>query len=62
MVTWTGATGQYVDVWRNNGLLGPTVNDGALADVLNTNGGTYVYKVCQRGSTTICSNMATVTF
>lgn len=60
-LTWTGASGQYVEVYRDNALLGPTVNSGSFPDVLNTSGGTFAYKVCERG-TTNCSNTASVTF
>jgi subtilisin family serine protease len=60
-LSWTGATGQYVDVYRNNVKLGPTANSGSFPDVLNTSGGTFVYKVCQQ-NTTVCSNTASVTF
>ena len=34
---------------------------GSFPDVLNTSGGTFVYKICEMG-TTNCSNTASVTF
>jgi serine protease len=50
-----------MNVYRNGVLLGPVFNTGAHTDVLNTAGGTFVYKVCERG-TTNCSNSSPVTF
>jgi len=62
-LTWSGAAGATVDVYRNNALIVNTQNDGAYTDPINNKGaGTYTYKVCQTGSTTTCSNQVTVTF
>lgn len=61
-LSWAGAPGVSVDVWRNGGKITTTANDGFHTDNLNTKGsGTYRYKVCEAGATT-CSNEATVVF
>jgi len=59
---WTGATGTNVEVYRNGPLLTTTLNDGHYVNSRNFTGpATYVYKVCNAGTTT-CSNEATVVF
>jgi serine protease len=61
-LSWTGATGGTVDIYRNNALLVNTANDGAYTDSTNARGhGTFTYQVCNAGTQT-CSNQATVTF
>jgi len=61
-LTWAGATSTNVDVFRDGGLLTTTLNDGAYTDNIDAKGGgTYVYQVCEEGSST-CSNPATVVF
>jgi PKD repeat protein len=63
-LTWSGATTSSVNVYRNGAIvIQGTPNDGAQTDALNRKGaGTFTYKVCEAGSTTVCSNQATVTF
>jgi len=61
-LTWTGATGARVDIWRNGKLLVNTLNDGKHVNTRTfTGAATYVYKVCETATTT-CSNEATVAF
>ncbi len=61
-LTWSGANGTNVKVYRDGGLLTTTPNDGAYTDNIDAKGGgTYVYQVCEEGSST-CSNLATVVF
>jgi hypothetical protein len=61
-LTWSGATTSTVDVYRNNARVTTTSNDGAHTDNIGKKGnGTYVYRVCNAG-TTACSNNATVVF
>ena len=61
-LTWTGATGPRVDIWRNGKLLVNTLNDGKHVNTRTfTGAATYVYKVCETATTT-CSNEATVAF
>jgi subtilisin family serine protease/PKD repeat protein len=59
-LTWSGASGTNVDVFRNGALITSTANDGAHTDTLST-AGTYTYRICNTGTTT-CSNDATVSF
>jgi subtilisin family serine protease len=61
-LTWSGATGASVDVYRNGSIRATTANDGAHSDALGPKPrGTYKYKVCQTGTTT-CSNESSVKF
>jgi len=61
-LTWSGATSTNVDVYRDGGLIVTTANDGAYTDSTgNKGGGSYVYEVCEEGTTT-CSNPVTVVF
>ncbi len=60
-LTWTGATTQYVSLYRNGVSIGAATNTGSTVDVVVTSGGTFTYKVCEYQTTT-CSNTASVTF
>ena len=60
-LTWTGATSQYVGIYRNGVSIGAATNTGSTVDVVVTSGGTFTYKVCEYQTTT-CSNTASVTF
>jgi hypothetical protein len=61
-LTWSGASGSNVDVYRNSAKITTTMNDGAYADQIGTKGhGTFLYKVCA-ASTATCSNNSTVVF
>jgi hypothetical protein len=61
-LTWTGATSAKVDVYRD-GELGTTIpNTGSYTDNIDRlGGGSYIYQVCEEGTST-CSNTATVVF
>jgi subtilisin family serine protease len=59
-LTWSGASGTNVDVFRNNSLVTTTANDGAHTDTVSA-AGTYTYRVCNAGTST-CSSNVTVTF
>ena len=62
-LTWSGARGSYVKLYRNGVLLRKTVNDGKATTVkLSTASATYSFKVCETGTDGICSNVAKVTF
>ncbi len=61
-LSWSGATGSSVDVYRDGSLRTTTKNDGAYTDNIGKTGGSYAYKVCEVGSTTVCSAQKTVTF
>lgn len=58
-IYWRGATTTNVDIWRGSTLLITTPNDGQQTDS-KIGTGTWTYKVCQAGSTTICSLPASV--
>ena len=61
-LTWTGAAGTIVDVYRDGALRSSTENDGKYTNTRSFVGpATYRYKVCQAG-TTVCSNEVTVVF
>jgi hypothetical protein len=61
-LSWTGATSNRVDVYRNGGLIATTRNDGFYTDRIGGRPpGTFTYQVCNAGTNT-CSNQATVTF
>jgi hypothetical protein len=59
-LTWTGATTSSVDVFRNSVKI-TTPNDGAHTDVIGKTSGSFVYKVCNTG-TTSCSPSVSVSF
>jgi hypothetical protein len=59
-LTWSGATTANVDVFRNSVKI-TTPNDGAHTDVLGKVSGTFIYRVCNEGTTT-CSPNATISF
>jgi extracellular elastinolytic metalloproteinase len=62
-LTWSGATGTNVDVYRTGQILTETANDGNEIDSIGAKGGgSYTYRVCEAGSTTTCSNEAVATF
>jgi PKD repeat protein len=59
---WSGATGATVDIYRNGTRLRTTTNDGSDTNGRTFQGAaTYIFRVCQAG-TTVCSNDATVVF
>jgi hypothetical protein len=60
-LSWTKTSWRSVDVYRNGVRIGTTRNDGFTTDSVRRSG-TYNYKVCAGGSTTACSNIATVSF
>ncbi|HEX9766683.1 MAG TPA: S8 family serine peptidase, partial [Nitriliruptorales bacterium] len=61
-LSWSGANSTNVDVYRHGTVVATTANDGAYTDNIGARGGgSYVYKVCEAGTTT-CSNDVTVTF
>jgi carboxypeptidase T len=59
-LTWANVAGASVDVHRNGTLLTSTANDGAFRDTRGR--GTWTYKVCQAGSSSVCSPERSVTF
>ncbi len=61
-LTWSGATGTQVNVFRDGALVATTANDGAYTDNIGAVGGaTYVYQVCETDGSA-CSSQVTVVF
>jgi PKD repeat protein len=61
-LSWTGASGTTVDVYRNGGFLKNVANAGRYTNTYTgLSAATYTYKVCLAGKTT-CSGVATVQF
>jgi hypothetical protein len=61
-LSWSGATSNRVDVYRNGTAIVRTRNDGFYTDRIGgPPPGTFTYQVCNAGTNT-CSNQATVTF
>ncbi len=64
-LSWSGANGTGVDVYRNDGVNVVTIttpNNGFYRDDINNKGGaTYTHKVCEAGTGT-CSNVTTTVF
>jgi PKD repeat protein len=61
-LTWTGATGTAMDVYRNGSFIKNTPNSGRYTNAYaGPSAATYTYKVCAAGTTT-CSTAATVRF
>ncbi|MDZ7739202.1 MAG: PKD domain-containing protein [Bacteroidales bacterium] len=58
---WTGASGA-VDIYRNNVIVAENVSESTYTDNLGRVSGTFTYKVCESGSTSVCSNEETVVF
>nr|MCH9699633.1 fibronectin type III domain-containing protein [Gammaproteobacteria bacterium] len=64
-LTWSGVTSSSVDIWRDTNIIATLNNvsgNNSYRDNIGARGGaTYVYKVCQAGSTE-CSDDVTVIF
>jgi hypothetical protein len=61
-ITWSGAKGARVDIYRNGERIQTTKNDGRYVDGINlSTSATYSYQVCERRST-ICSAVVEVSF
>ena len=60
-LTWSGATGNRVDVYRDGSFLQRTRNDGFFRNRIDTTApATYSYQICERNSTTVCSPIETI--
>ena len=61
-LTWSGATGSNVDIYRDGGLEYTVANSGGFTDQTGNKGGrTYDYRVCEAG-TANCSDVESITF
>ena len=59
---WTGVTTSNVEIYRDGGLLITEADSGAYTDNTGNKGGrTYIYQVCEAGSST-CSAGVSITF
>jgi hypothetical protein len=58
---WSGLVSAKVDVYRNGTRVSTKDNDGSARDPISSRG-SYTYKLCAQGSTTACTNQASVTF
>jgi hypothetical protein len=61
-LSWSGATGSAVDIYRNGSRITTASNSGSYTDRFGSRTkGTFTYRVCIAGSQT-CSNDATIRF
>ncbi|HVM25320.1 MAG TPA: PKD domain-containing protein, partial [Candidatus Limnocylindrales bacterium] len=60
-LSWSGAAGSQVDIYRDGAFLERTANDGAHTDSIGKGGGTHTYKVCEGGTLT-CSPEVSVSY
>ncbi len=61
-LTWSGADGTDVEIYRDGTLIATTTNDGSYTDNSGQRGGgSFTYKVCEIGGS-VCSNQVTVTY
>jgi subtilisin family serine protease len=62
-LTWDGATGNRVDVYRDGQKAATTANDGRQVFVVNAGGdGVFDVKVCEQGDPSTCSNSIVLDF
>jgi hypothetical protein len=60
-LSWNGAAGANVDIYRNGAKLTTTANDGAYSDAVGKRAaGAYDYRVCAAGGTTCSSTVRVV--
>lgn len=60
-LSWSGTTATNIDVFRDGSIIATTANDGAYTDNLNVKGGgSYIYKVCDAGTTTCSADVSVV--
>ncbi len=58
---WTDTSWSSVDVYRNGTRVRNTADDGSTTDFVSQRG-SYSYKLCAPGSTTVCSNTVNISF
>jgi subtilisin family serine protease len=61
-LSWSGATTATVDIYRDGALITTQGGSSYTDNVGAKGGGSYVYKVCNAGSQSVCSDLVTVTF
>lgn len=60
-LSWSGASGNKVDIYRDGSRFTTTRNDGGWNDRAVSRGESHTYQVCEQGSTTACSAEASIT-
>jgi subtilisin len=62
-LTWSGATSANIDVYRDGNFVLSTVNDGFFTDTIGYVRETWhSYRICEQGSTSICSTTITIQY
>jgi hypothetical protein len=61
-LAWSGSTAASIDVFRNGTRIATVSNTGAYTDNLGRKTGSYTHKVCNAGSTSVCSNETTTVY
>jgi subtilisin family serine protease len=63
-LAWSGAGSSFVDIYRDGTVVAEgEMNDGTHTDAIpGRGGGSFVYQVCEAGTTEVCSNKVTVVF
>jgi subtilisin len=62
-LSWSGATSALVDVYRDGSFRITTENDGAYTDTIgNVRETFHSYRICEAGSTTICSTTVVIIY
>ena len=54
-LTWNGALGESVDIYRDGEMIATTDNDGRYRDRFSVSASSVTYKICQTSST-LCSD------
>jgi subtilisin family serine protease len=63
LLNWTVGSASTVDVYRNNAIIATVANTGSFTDsYVGAKRSTATFKVCIQGSSTACSNEASVRF
>ena len=62
-LTWSGASGTQVDIYREGTKIATVNNSGSYSDQTNfRGGGSLTYQVCETGTSPTCSNSVTIQF
>ena len=62
-LSWTSSTTSAMDIWENGSLIADGVAGTSYThSTKNKGAATYLYRVCEKGATTACSNEVTVIF
>jgi hypothetical protein len=61
-MTWAGADGALVELWRNGLIVDLPDNDGVYRDAFRRFENSFTWKLCELHSTAYCSNEVSVVF